>query len=315
MTADFWRDKRVLVTGGAGFVGSHVVDRLRESRRVPPDRIVVPRSRTHDLRLLETCLSVMDGVDVVLHLAADVGGMGYSRTHPASQYYNTTLLDLQVLEAARRAGVRKVVAVGSSTAYPATAASPLREEQLFDGLPYDAHLGYGYAKRALVIQARVFHRQHGLDVAVVVANNAYGPRDNFDRATSHVVPATIRKCLEDPRLVVWGDGSGRRDFLFVEDLAEGILLAAERLAGPGYVNLASGEEVTIKELVALVVELTGFTGEVAFDLDKPGGEARRVVSIDRARELIGFLPRWSLREGLARTLAWYRARPAHEERE
>jgi GDP-L-fucose synthase len=216
-------------------------------------------------------------------------------------------MGLHVMEASRLSGVEKLIAVSSITAYPALASSALREEELFDGLPYESHLGYGYAKRSLVVQARVFHRQYGLDVAVVVPTNAYGPRDNFDRATSHVIPATIRKCLEDPRLVVWGDGSAVRDFLYVEDLAEGILLAAERLAPGEYVNLAAGEEVSIKQVVWLIAELTGFTGEILFDADKPAGEPRRVVHIEEANRSIGFQARCSLREGLARTIAWYRS--------
>jgi GDP-L-fucose synthase len=249
----------------------------------------------------------MQDVQIVLHLAADVGGMGYSRSHSASQYYNSTLLDLNVMEAARRVGVEKLVAVSSSTAYSTTAPSPLQEEDLFNGLPYEAHLGYGYAKRALVVQTQVFHRQYGLNAVVAVVNNAYGPRDNFNRVTSHVIPATIRKCLEDSQLVVWGDGSAIRDFLYVEDLAEGVLLAAECLTAPHYLNLASGEEISVKQLVELIVELTGFSGTVIFDTGKPGGESKRVVSIEKARKEIGFAPRWSLREGLSRTLAWYQS--------
>ena len=307
MDEAFWRGKRVLVTGGAGFVGSHVVERLRQTRSVPAENIVVPRSNTQDLRRLEHCLEVVQGVQIILHLAADVGGMGYSAGHPASQYYNSTLIDLHVMEAARRAGIGKLIAVGSSTAYPTQAASPLSEEALFDGLPYASHLGYGYAKRSLVVQAKIFHRQYGLNAAVVVPTNSYGPRDNFDRATSHVIPATIRKCLEDPRLVVWGDGAGVRDFLYVEDLAEGILLAAERLTPGEYVNLASGEEVSVKDLVRLIAELTGFKGEIVFDAEKPGGEPRRVVRIEQAKRAIGFQARWALRDGLMRTLAWYLA--------
>jgi len=297
----------LFIFSGVGFVGFHVVDRLVRTRGVPERDIIVPRLQDHDLRLLENCQEVMNGVQVVLHLAADIGGMNYSRSHPASQYYNCMLIDLQVMEAARRADVEKIVALSSSTAYPATSSSPLNEDELFNGLPYESHLGYGYAKRAVVVQAQLFHRQYGLNVAVALANNAYGPRDNFDRVTSHVIPATIRKCFEDQKLLVWGDGLAVRDFMYVEDLAEGVLLCVENLPAAQYVNLASGQEASIRELVELIVELTSFSGQIDFDRDKPGGEPRRVVSIDKAQQMIGFKPQYSLRDGLARTIAWYQS--------
>ena len=307
---EFWRNKRVLVTGGAGFIGSYVVRRLIDTRGVAAENIRVPRSADCDLRYIENAQRAVQGIDVVLHLAADVGGLGYSSTHPAQQYYNCALIDLQVVEAARREGVSKVIGVSSSTAYPAVAESPLREEALFAGKPRSSHLGYGAAKRNLIILAEVYHQQYGMDIATVVANNAYGPGDNFDPRSSHVIPATIRKCLEDSELVVWGDGTPVRDFLYVEDLAEAIILAAEKLPAAEYVNIGSGRETSIKELVELIVRLTGFKGKIVFDTSKPRGEPRRSVSIEKARRLIGFQPRYSLEEGLARTINWYKAMAA-----
>jgi GDP-L-fucose synthase len=303
---NFWEGKRVLVTGGAGFIGSHVVQRLVETRGVSQDNIRVPRSAECDLRTFENARQAVQDVDIVLHLAADVGGLGYSSTHAAQQYYNCALIDLQVVEAARQEGVSRFIGVSSSTAYPAVARSPLREEILFAGKPRDTHLGYGAAKRNIVVIAQVYHRQYDMDMAVVVANNVYGPGDNFDPQSSHVIPALIRKALEDPQLTIWGDGTPVRDFLYVEDLAEAILLAAEKLPAPTYVNIGSGQATSIRELVHAITELTKFEGEIHFDATKPKGEPRRTVSIEKAQELLGFEPRFSLEDGLRRTIDWYR---------
>lgn len=311
---NFWEGKRVLVTGGAGFVGSHVVGRLLETRHVAPEQIRVLHITDCDLRYFSNARKAVEGMDVVLHLAADVGGLHYSSTHPAHQYYNCALIDLQVVEAARQEQASKFIGVSSSTAYPADALSPLREEELFAGKPRESHLGYAAAKRNLVILAEVYHRQYEMDIAVIVANNAYGPRDNFDWQSSHVIPALIRKCLENSELEVWGDGSPVRDFLYVEDLAEAILLGAERLPAGEYTNIGSGREVTIEELVRQIANLTGFAGEIRFDNTKPKGEPRRSVSIEKARRLIGFQPRFSLEQGLRRTIEWYRAKVAREGR-
>jgi GDP-L-fucose synthase len=266
----------------------------------------VPRSSERDLRVLPDAQAAVKGHDVVLHLAADAGGLAYSSRHSAEQYYNCATMDLQVLEAARQAGTPRLLCVSSSTAYPERAASPLDEGMLFGELPRETHIGYGLAKRNLVALALMYHRQYGSDVATIVSSNAFGPGDDTDAATSHVIPATILKCLREPELVVWGDGAAVRDFFYVEDLAEAILLAAERLPAGEYVNVGSGREVTIRELVTAIVRLTGFGGPVRYDTSKPGGEARRTVSIEKARRAIGFEPAFSLEEGLRRTIEWCR---------
>jgi nucleoside-diphosphate-sugar epimerase len=301
----FWAGRRVLVTGGAGFIGSWVVDRLR-GRGLSEADIVIPRSRDDDLRDRAVCERVMDGCDLVIHLAAPTGGIGFSRSHPASQFHDCTLIDLNLLEAARLAQVERVVVLGNLLAYPASAESPLRESQLHDGPVAATHLGVGLAKRNLVTLAEMYWREYDLAVTGVLSANAYGPRDRFDLAHSHVIPATIRKAHGRDDLVVWGDGSPTRDFLYVDDIAEGLLLAAERLEGGDFVNIASEEEVSIADLVRMIARLSDFSGEIVFDESKGGGDPRRVASAARAREALGFAPSVGLQEGLERTIAWYR---------
>lgn len=295
----------MLVTGGGGFIGSSVVEALRR-RGVPDADIVVPRSRTDDLRLPEHCREAVRNCHIVVHLAAVTGSIAFSRAHPASQYRDCTLINLHLLEAARDAGVEKVVALGNLLAYPAAAPVPLREDTVHAGAVADTHMGIGLAKRDMLSLADMYHREFGLNVVNVLAANAYGPRDHFDGVQAHVIPATIVKCLRDEDLVVWGDGSPTRDFLFVEDIAEGLLLAGERLSAPGFVNLASGSEISIAELVKLIARLCGFERRIVFDASKVGGDPRRVASTARSDELIVFSPRVPIEEGLRRTIDWYR---------
>jgi GDP-L-fucose synthase len=304
--SSFWQNKRILVTGGAGFIGSFVVDALVQ-RGVRREDIVIPRSRDCDLRVLESCRKAADGCQIVLHLAAETGGIAFSRSHPATQYYNCSLINLHMMEAARLAGVQKFVFLGNLLAYPAAALSPLQEADLHNGKIAETHLGVGLSKRDLVLLAEMYHRQFGMNVVGVLAANAYGPRDRFDPAHSHVIPATIAKCFQRRELVVWGDGTPTRDFLYVEDLADGLLLAAERLEAPQFVNLASGTEISIRELVSLIARLTAFSGRIVFDISKGGGDPRRVASVSKAQQLIGFKPRYSFEEGLQRTIEWYKA--------
>jgi GDP-L-fucose synthase len=306
----FWDTKKVLVTGGNGFIGSHVVDILQEEFGVPRDNIIVPSSKEYDLRDLEVCRQLTQDVDVVLHLAAKVGGVGYSIKHPATQYYNNILMDLQLVEAAKDNQVKKFVLVSSSCAYPLEGEYPLKEKAIHNGLPQETNRAYGIAKRIEITQAEAYRDQYGLDIVVVVPNNAYGPRDHFSKEFSHVIPSLIRKCIEakeagDDTITIWGDGTPTRDFFYVKDFARGVILAAEKLHDSDPVNLGSGVETSVKTLAESIAELTGFTGEFTYDTSKPNGQPRRSVDIAQAREKMDFEPRYELKEGLKETIEWY----------
>lgn len=270
--SDFWQNKRILVTGGAGFIGNFVVDSLVRKRGVARKNIVVPRSNDCDLRELENCRRVIGDCQIVIHLAARTGGIAFSRAHPASQYYDCMLMNLYLLEASRQAGVEKFVGLGNILVYPETAQNPLEERQLNDGKVAETHLGIGTAKRDLVLMCEMYHKEYGLNAVNVLSANAYGPGDRFDPEVAHVIPATIIKCHRDHDLVVWGDGKPTRDFLYVEDVAEGILLAAEKLQAPDYINIASGKEISIGDLVKMIARLSDFKGQISFDLSKGGGD-------------------------------------------
>jgi len=258
------------------------------------------------MRLVDNCRRAAEGCDIVVHLAAVTGGIGFSRQYPASQYYDSTRIDLNMIEAAREAGTAKVIALGNLFAYSGDAEMPLREERLFDGLPTDAHRGVGWMKRNLALVSDLYWRQHRFPVVVLYAANAYGPRDSIDPKHAHVIPATIMKCFKQDSLEVWGDGSPTRDFLFVEDLARYILMACERIEEGGYMNVGSGSEISVRELIDLIVKHAGFQGPVSFDASKGGGDARRCASTGRADTLLGAMPRVPMDEGIARTVAWYR---------
>jgi GDP-L-fucose synthase len=303
------KNKKILVTGGNGFIGSFVVDNLQEKRGVRQANIIVPASKKDDIRVKENVLRLIkeNDIDIIIHLAALIGGINYSTNFAADQYYNNTLMDLQVVEAAKESKIEKIVLVSSSCAYPRDPEYPLKEEFLWDGLPQESNRAYGVAKRNLIVQAEAYSKQYGLNAVVVIPNNAYGPKDNFHPEYSHVIPSLIRKCLagENP-LVVWGDGTPTRDFLYVKDFAEGVVLAAEKLEGLEPVNLGSGTETSIKELVNLVIKNTGYNGAIKYDTAQPNGQPRRSVDISRAKELLGFNPEYSLEKGLQETIEWYK---------
>jgi len=303
------RGKRVLVTGGAGFLGGAVVDALR---RRGVDRIVVPRSRDCDL----TDAAAIDRLfrnerpEILFHLAAVVGGIGANRENPGKFFYENAIMGIQLIEYARRYGVEKTIVAGTVCAYPKFAPVPFKEETLWDGYPEETNAPYGIAKKALLVQCQAYREQYGMNAIYLLPVNLYGPRDNFDPRSSHVIPALIRKALEArdegrDAFEVWGDGSATREFLYVDDAAEGIVAAAERYDGAPPVNLGSGEEIAIRELVATVAELSGFQGRIVWDASKPNGQPRRKLDTSRAEREFGWRSGTTLRDGLRETIRWY----------
>ena len=297
---------KVLVTGGGGFLGTHLVERLRADGVEP----FVARRADYDLTRADDAAELFDDAqpELVLHLAAEVGGIGANRANPGRYWYANSMMGLNVLEAARVHGARKVVVLGTICEYPKHTPVPFREDDLWQGYPEETNAPYGTAKRALLVGTQAYREQYGVDGIYLMPTGLYGPGDNFDLETSHVIPALIRKMVESPEeIVLWGDGSPTREFLYVDDCVEALVLAAERYDGPDPVNLGSGEEISIRDLAELVAELTGFEGTIAWDTSKPNGYPRRKLDTSRAEELFGFRAQTPLREGLLRTVAWYRA--------
>ena len=307
----FWDDKRVMVTGGGGFLGRHVVQKLQE-HGAAPDRIFVPRSADYDLRRLDGIdRALADGQpDIVIHLAAVVGGIGANRENPGKFFYENAIMGIQLMEQARLAGVEKFVTIGTVCSYPKFTPVPFHEDDLWNGYPEETNAPYGIAKKALLVQGQAYRQQYGFNVIHLIPVNLYGPYDNFDPASSHVIPALIKKCVDareagDPFIEVWGTGAASREFIYVEDAAEGIVLGAERYDGAEPVNLGTGGEITIRDLVELIVELTGYTGEIRWDATKPDGQPRRGLDTSRARDTFGFTAAESFRDGLKTTIEWY----------
>ena len=307
----FWSTKSVLVTGGSGFLGRSVVAALGARGA---GRVFVPRSADYDLREVSDVRRCLADArpDLVIHLAAVVGGIGANREHPGEFFYENAVMGIHLIEEARRAGVEKFVTVGTVCSYPKYAAVPFREENLWDGYPEETNAPYGLAKKMLLVQSQAYREQYGFNAIYLIPVNLYGPGDNFDPASSHVIPALVKKCIDardsgSPTIEVWGTGTASREFIYVDDAAEGIVAAAERYDGGDPVNIGASFEVTIRDLVDLIVELTGYRGEVRWDATKPDGQPRRMLDTSRALDRFGFSATTPFRGGLQATIAWYEA--------
>lgn len=303
------RGKKIMVTGGSGFLGSHVVELLLKSGA---GDIIVPRSKQYDLTRQEVCLSLIRETDpdIVIHLAAKVGGIGANRVNPGSFFYDNLSMGIHLAEASRLHGVEKFVACGTICSYPKFANVPFREEELWDGYPEETNAPYGLAKKMLLVQSQAYRKQYGFNSIFLLPVNLYGPRDNFDLETSHVIPALIRKCLEakaqgSDHIEVWGTGIATREFLYVEDAAAGIVQATDQFNGEEPVNIGTGREISIKALTELIAEKTGYNGNIVWDASRPDGQLRRCLDTSKAEQLFGFKAKTDLPEGLEKTVQWY----------
>jgi GDP-L-fucose synthase len=313
----FWKDRRVMVTGGEGFLGSYVVERLRERSA----QVYVAGLPHYDLRRLEDIRRSLSDCkpQMVIHLAARVGGIGANLEHPAEFFYDNLMMGVPLLHESWVSGVEKFVALGTICCYPKFTPVPFCEQNVWDGYPEETNAPYGMAKKMLLIQSQAYRQQYAFDSIFLMPVNLYGPRDNFDARSSHVIPALIKKCVEAKAsgaesIEVWGDGSATREFLYVDDAAEGVLLAAERYDASEPVNLGSCFEISIKDLAELIARLTGFSGRLTWDATKPNGQPRRKLDTTRAREYFGFEARTTFEDGLRRTIAWYVATHDRSER-
>jgi len=314
----FWSNKRVLVTGGAGFLGSRVVKKLKEHRC---QNVFVPRSKDYDLVQMEAVKRLYKDSepDIVIHLAAKVGGIRANQATPGKFFYDNLMMGVQMMEIGRQVGIEKFVAIGTICAYPKFTPVPFKEENLWDGYPEETNAPYGLAKKMLLVQAQAYRQQYGFNAIYLLPVNLYGPGDNFDPESSHVIPALIKKCIDAQKshtyspftihhspIIVWGTGRATREFLYVEDAAEAIVLAAEKYNKSDPVNIGAGFEIKIKDLVELIVKLTGFKGKIKWDTSKPDGQPRRCLDTKKAEEEFGFKASTSLEFGLKKTIEWYK---------
>jgi len=305
----FWKGKKVIVTGGGGFLGSHVVEKLRDEGCM---NIFAPRSKEYNLVNEEDVIRLFEDVnpDIIIHAAARVGGIWANVRHPGEFFYENIMMNTLVMEYARQYHVEKFTAIGAGCAYPKSAEMPLKEETFFDGYPEETNAPYGFAKRMMAIQSKAYREQYGFNSIYLIPVNLYGPRDNFDLENSHVIPALVRKFVEaekenKPKVTVWGTGEVTREFLYVDDAAEGIVLATERYDRSEPINLGSGEEIKIKEIVSLIKELSGFEGDIEWDTTKPDGVKRRLLDVSKAKSEFGFEAKTKLEYGLKKTIDWY----------
>ncbi|MEL6777379.1 MAG: GDP-L-fucose synthase [Cyanobacteria bacterium J06597_16] len=303
-------NKKILVTGGAGFLGKQVVDQLKQAGATP-DNILVIRSRDYDLTKMDACQRAVQGQDVVIHLAAHVGGIGLNREKPAELFYDNLMMGTQLIHAAYETGTEKFVCVGTICAYPKFTPVPFKEDDLWMGYPEETNAPYGIAKKALLVQLDAYRQQYGFDGIYLLPVNLYGPEDNFDPRSSHVIPALIHKVYEaqvrgDKELPVWGDGSPTREFLYSTDAAQGIVMATQNYSEAAPVNLGTNSEISIRDLAELICEVMEFEGELVWQTDKPNGQPRRCLNTDRAKEAFGFEAQTNFREGLKKTVEWYR---------
>lgn len=303
----FFADKRIVVTGGAGFLGSHVVSKLRE---IGANNIIVPRSKEYDLRDQAVCREVVSGADIVIHMAANVGGIGYNRDFPGTLFYDNLLMGVHMMEESRKAGVKKFVAIGTICAYPKFAPVPFKEDDLWDGYPEETNAPYGLAKKMMLVQSTAYRDQYGFNSIFLLPVNLYGPGDNFEPGSSHVIPALIKKFVEakesgSPTVSVWGTGKATREFCYVEDAAKGIVLATEKYDKSEPVNIGAGFEISIKDLAEKIKNLTGYKGDIVWDITKPDGQPRRMLDTTRAEEEFGYKSSTQFDQGLKETIEWY----------
>lgn len=303
----FWKDKTVVVTGGTGFLGSHVVRLLT---RYGVKKIIVPRSAEYDLRTKDACKRIVNNADIVIHLAANVGGIGYNLNYPGTLFYDNLLMGVHMMEESRKAGVKKFVAIGTICAYPKFAPVPFQEKSLWEGYPEETNAPYGLAKKMMLVQSIAYRDQYNFNSIFLLPVNLYGPSDNFEPGSSHVIPALIKKFVEaknnnEPTVTVWGDGSATREFCFVEDAAQAILLATEKYNKSDPVNIGAGFEISIKKLAILIKSLTSYQGDIIWDQSKPNGQPRRMLDTTLATKEFGFVATTSFEEGLKNTIEWY----------
>jgi len=319
MSENFWQDKKIIVTGGSGFLGSFVVEKLKQ--RGAAD-VFVPRSSQYDLRSQDGIAGMLRDyrANMIIHLAALADGIGANRARPAEFFYNNLMMGVPLLHQAWEQKVEKFIAVGSVCSYPKFTPVPFKEENLWDGYPEETNAPYGLAKKMLLVQSQSYRQQYGYNSIYLMPVNLYGPRDNFDLETSHVIPALIRKAIEagergDAEMFVWGNGSPTREFLYVEDAADGIITAAEKYNGSEPVNLGSGFEISIKDLVEMTAKMTGFTGKLVWQTDKPNGQPRRGLDVSRAKEYFDWSAQTPFEEGMRRTIEWYKENRSEVERQ